>query len=180
MFTRLLCKQPCISKAVVFFLPCTLYLFANKNHVSTYKQIFYHIIFSTRHREITLVEEHHEALYKYIWGVIKEKHCTLYRINGTKDHLHIFSDLHPSFSLSAYIKDIKLASSSWMKASGVFPHFMHWQEGYSAFTHSVKEKDRIIGYIKNQKEHHETENFFDEYKRLLMEQEIPFEEKYLL
>jgi REP element-mobilizing transposase RayT len=148
--------------------------------MSTYKQIFYHLIFSTKHREKTLTEKHQEELYKFIWGIVKEKHCTLYRIGGSEDHLHIFSDLHPSISLAGYIKDIKLGSSSWIKESGFFPGFTYWQDGYGAFTHSVKERDAIIGYIKRQKEHHQQESFLDEYKRLLIEQEIPFEEKYLL
>ena len=43
----------------------------------------------------------------------------------------------------------------------------------------------IINYIKNQKEHHKTESFFDEFKRLLIENEIEpdsyrVDEKYLL
>jgi putative transposase len=148
--------------------------------MSTYKQIFYHIVFSTKHREHTLAEAHQEELYKYIWGVIKSHNCHLYRIGGMEDHLHIFSDLHPSVSLADYIKDIKLASSSWMKESGLFPSFTHWQGGYGAFTCTVKEKDTIIAYIKNQKQHHKQENYHDEYKRLLIENEIPFDEKYVL
>ena len=38
----------------------------------------------------------------------------------------------------------------------------------------------IIDYIKNQKVHHQTETFLDEYKRLLVENGIEFDEKYLL
>ena len=43
----------------------------------------------------------------------------------------------------------------------------------------------IINYIKNQKEHHKTESFYDEFKRLLIENEIEpdsyrVDEKYLL
>ena len=147
--------------------------------MGTYKQIFYHIVFGTKNRESTLTEKHQEELYKYIWGVIKKRHCTLYRINAMEDHLHIFSDLHPAISLSNYINEIKVASSGWMKESGLFPRFTHWQEGYGAFTHSVKEKDNIIAYVKNQKQHHKTESFYDEYKRILIENEIPFEEKFL-
>ena len=37
----------------------------------------------------------------------------------------------------------------------------------------------IINYIKNQKEHHKIENFYGEFKRLLFENEIEFDEKYL-
>lgn len=96
------------------------------------------------------------------------------------DHIHIFSDLHPSICLSDYVKNIKVASSIWMKESGFFSAFTGWQEGYGAFTYSIRERDMIIEYVKNQKEHHRQENFYDEYKRLLIEQGIEFEEKYFL
>jgi REP element-mobilizing transposase RayT len=148
--------------------------------MSTYRQIYYQIVFSTRMREMTINETHEQELYKYIWGIINNHKCKLYRINSMPDHIHIFSDLHPSLSLSDFVKDIKVASSLWMKESGKFPSFTNWQEGYGAFTYSQKEKDRVIDYIKNQKQHHAKENFFDEYKRLLKEFEIEFDEKYLL
>lgn len=148
--------------------------------MSNYHQIFYHVIFGTTHRQPTIEETNCRELYQYISGVIKNKNCKLYRINGTEDHIHIFSDLHPTVSLSDYIKDIKVASSVWMKASGKFQKFKAWQEGYGAFTYSIREKDMIINYIKNQKEHHKTETFYDEFKRLLIENEIEFDEKYLL
>ena len=67
-----------------------------------------------------------------------------------------------------------------MKASGNFHQFSSWQEGYGAFTYSVREKDKVIEYVKNQKEHHKTETFYNEYKKLLMENGIEFDEKYLV
>ena len=148
--------------------------------MSSYRQIFYQIVFGTKHRRPTIDEANCSELYQYISGVIKNKNCKLYRINGVEDHIHIFSDLHPVVSLADYIKDIKVASSIWMKASGKFPMFDGWQEGYGAFTYSTREKDMIIKYIKNQKEHHKTESFYDEFKRLLVENGIEFDEKYLL
>ncbi|MGH2645210.1 MAG: IS200/IS605 family transposase [Chitinophagaceae bacterium] len=146
----------------------------------SHRQIFYHIVFGTKNRQPTIAEVKCEELYKYIWGVIKNNNCKLYRINGVEDHIHIFSDLHPSISLADYVKDIKVASSKWMKECGKFPKFKGWQNKYGAFTYSIKEKDTIINYIKNQKEHHKSENFYDEYKRLLIENGVEFDEKYLL
>ncbi len=127
--------------------------------MSSYKQIYYQIVFGTKYRKSTIAEEHCEELYKYIWGVINNKHCKLYRISGVEDHIHIFSDLHPSISLADYVKDIKVASSLWMKETGKFPDFIGWQEGYGAFTYSIREKEMIINYVKNQKEHHKKETF---------------------
>ena len=148
--------------------------------MGTYRQIFYQIVFGTQNRKPTITREHDTELYKYITGIIKNKHCKCYRINGIEDHIHIMTDLHPTVCLSDYVKDIKVASNTWMKDSSLFPEFEGWQDGYGAFTYSVREKDMIINYIKNQKEHHKSESFYDEYKRLLIENGIEFDEKYLL
>ncbi len=96
------------------------------------------------------------------------------------DHIHIFSDLHPTLCLSDYVKSIKVSTNAWMKESGKFPLFDGWQDGYGAFTYSLKEKDIIIDYIKNQKEHHKKYTFLEEYRHLLNENGIEFDEKYLL
>lgn len=67
-----------------------------------------------------------------------------------------------------------------MKQSGLFPEFEEWQEGYGAFTYCIRDKEMITNYIKNQKKHHHNENFESEYRRLLVENEIEFDEKYFL
>jgi REP element-mobilizing transposase RayT len=95
------------------------------------------------------------------------------------DHIHLLSDLHPSISLSDYIKGIKVSSSIWMKQSGLFTHFTGWAEGYAAFTYSLREKEMICNYIKKQQEHHATFSFRDELKRLLIEHGIAFDEQHL-
>lgn len=118
--------------------------------MSSYRQIFYQIVFRTKSNKHALTEEHCDELYKYISGIIKNKNCTIYRINGVSDHIHIVCDLHPSVALADLIKDIKIASNIWMKNSGKFPDFNGWSDGYGAFTYSIKEKDRLIEYVKNQ------------------------------
>lgn len=148
--------------------------------MSTYRQIYYQIVYSTKNRESSVAMEYEQELYKYIWGVINNLKCRLYRINSMPDHIHIFSDLHPSVCLADYVKSIKVASSAWMKESGKFSTFKGWQEGYAAFTYSQKEKNEVIDYVKNQKEHHRKESFLDEYRHLLKENGIEFDEKYLL
>lgn len=75
--------------------------------MSTFRQIYYQIVFSTKHRKPVLSIENEEQLYKYIWGIVKNKKYTLYRINGMPDHIHLFTDLHPSVSLSSFCKRYK-------------------------------------------------------------------------
>lgn len=149
--------------------------------MSTYTQVFYQIVFGTKHRLPTIDRKHDRELYKFIYGTIQKRGCHLYRINGIEDHIHIFSDLHSSICLADYVKEIKVASNTFMRDSGLFPLFDGWQVGYGAFTYSIREKQKIINYVAKQKEHHkDKETFYDEYKRLLEESGVVFDEKYLL
>lgn len=146
--------------------------------MSNYRQTLYHIIFRTKHSRMAISKDVSERLYQYIWTIIKNRKCVLFRINGMEDHIHILSDLHPAVALSDYIKEIKVASSKWMKETGDFPYFEGWSVGYCALTYSFRDKDKIINYIKNQQEHHQKESFTDELKRILIEEGIAFDEKY--
>ena len=146
--------------------------------MSAYRQILYHIVFRTRGSERTINQTYSAELYKYIWGIIKNKNCVLFRINGMEDHIHILSDLHPSIALADYIKDIKVSSAKWMKESGLFPCFRGWGIKYCALTYSYKERDTIIKYIKNQQGHHKLESFQDEIRRIFKEQGIDMDEKW--
>lgn len=150
-----------------------------KGKMSTYTQILYQIVFSTKMRERTLQKDNRAELFKYMWGILKNKKCHLYRINGVEDHIHIVTHIHPTIALANLIKDIKLASSAFIKEKNLFPNFDGWQEGYSAFTYSIKEKDYLIEYVKNQEEHHKTITFKEELIELLKEHGIEFDEKYL-
>ena len=146
--------------------------------MSAYRQILYHIVFRTKGSEKTIRQERQADLYQYIWGIIKNKNCTLFRINGMEDHIHILSDLHPSVALADYIRDIKVSSAKWIKESGIFPNFKGWGIKYCALTYSFQDRDVIINYIKNQQEHHKKESFQDEIKRLFKEQGIELDEKW--
>jgi REP element-mobilizing transposase RayT len=155
----------------------------NKSRVrkmSTYTQILYQIVFSTKNRKPVLLKENREKLYKDIWGILKNKNCHLYRINGVEDHLHVITHLHPSISLSNLVKDIKLGCSSYMKENQLFPDFDGWQEGYAAFTYTINEKEGLIRYVQNQEEHHKKMTFKEELVVLLKEHNVEFDERYLV
>jgi putative transposase len=148
--------------------------------MSTYTQILYQIIFTTKYRDATLTAINRNELYKYIAGILKNRKCVLYQIGGVEDHIHIVTHLHPSVALADLVKDIKLASSAHIKANDLFPDFAGWQDGYGAFTYSVKAKHGLVAYVKNQEAHHRKKTSKDEYRELLMDQEIPFDEKYFM
>jgi len=148
--------------------------------MSTYTQIIYQIVFSTKNRQPVLSKPNRNILFEYIWGIMKNKNCHLYRINGVEDHLHIVANLHPAVSLASLIKDIKVSNSAFIKQNDLFPYFEKWQDGYGAFTYSINEKENLINYVKNQEEHHKKISFRDEFYALLKENGVDFDEKYLI
>ena len=96
------------------------------------------------------------------------------------DHIHILVGIHATIALSDFVKDLKTSSNVWIKKSGKFPDFKSWGEKYGAFTIRYQEKDTVIEYIKNQREHHKTEGFKEEYRKLIVENGIEIDEKYFL
>jgi putative transposase len=148
--------------------------------MSTYTAISYHIVFSTKDRTPALKRDRRDDLFRYIWGIINNRRGHLYRINGVEDHLHILTSLHPTVCLADFVKDVKTGSTLWIRANAVFKNFSHWQDGYAAFTCSKRDLDELIEYIKGQEEHHRRTTFAEEYRKLLVEAGIEFDERYML
>ena len=147
--------------------------------MSTYTQIYYHIVYSTKNRMPALKQERRKDLFRYIWGILNNKRCHLYRLNGVDDHIHFLTSLHPSVDLASLIRDAKTSTTTWLRKDANYPNFPGWQDGYGAFTKSHAEKDQVIEYIKQQEEHHKTVSFIDEFKDLLRNEGIDFDKKYL-
>ncbi|MBS1643952.1 MAG: transposase [Bacteroidetes bacterium] len=147
----------------------------------SYIQSLHHIIIRTKYSDDVLPNEHSEELYQYIWGYIKNKKSFLYRINGMPNHIHILVGIHSTIALADFVKELKTSTNSWIKTNkDKFPNFISWGEKYGAFTIRYQEKDIVIAYIKNQREHHKNEAFKDEYRRLIADNGIDIDEQYFL
>ena len=146
---------------------------------NTYTQLLFHVVFSTKGRQRTLPDGHRELLYRYIWGIHKNLNCHLYRIGAIDDHVHVLTAMPTTLALADYVKEVKAGSSRWLKEQEEFRRFEGWQDGYGAFTATFAEKDSLIEYIKGQAERHRTQSLLDEYRRLLRENGVPYDERYL-
>lgn len=139
----------------------------------SYTKLFYHIIFRTMQSVPAICENYEKELYHYIWAFCQQKHCVLHRINGMPDHLHLFVEIPPSISVASFVKQLKNATHKWIeKHPYFFPDFYAWSKGYCALSYNQNDKDKISNYIKNQKTHHQKENFDDEIKILLNKHNI--------
>jgi putative transposase len=147
--------------------------------MATYTDINYHIVFATKNRIPALHQDHRDDLYRFIWGVLRERKCHLYRIGGVADHIHILTSLHPTVALSDLVKEIKTSSSSWIKGQGKFPLFDFWQEGYGAFTVDANARPGLIEYIRGQEAHHRKLGFAEELERMVVEMGLEWKPDFL-
>ena len=100
-------------------------------------------------------------------------------INGMADHIHIFVGYKPTIAIPDLVKDIKIASGSWINESKLIRSRFNWQEGYGAFSYRLRDIDEICHYIQNQEEHHRKKTFKEEYIGLLNDFAFGYDEKYL-
>ena len=146
----------------------------------TFSQIYIQVVFAVKGRESLIQESWEEELFKYISGIVKNKDQKMLAINGMPDHIHFLIGMKASCCLSDLVREIKKSSNEFIYEKKFSKYKFQWQEGYGAFSYSHSALDYVITYINNQKEHHKKKSFIDEYKNLLTEHEIEFDERYLL
>src|ERR1700752_208221 len=130
---------------------------------NTYTQIHLQFVFAVKHRSNIIHNSWEDELYKYITAIIQNNSHKLLAINGMPDHIHILVGMRPVQSISELLQDIKRSSSKWINEKGFTKSKFEWQEGYGAFSYSLSHVKNVINYINNQKEHHKTQSFKDEY-----------------
>ena len=147
--------------------------------MSTYSQIYIQVIFAVKGRDSLIAKTWEDELYKYTTGIITNKGQKLLAINGMPDHIHILIGMKPSCCLSDLVREIKKATNEFIKEKKFTRFNFQWQEGYGAFSYSHSALDNVIAYINNQKEHHSTKSFKEEYIEFLNKFKIENKDDYV-
>ena len=146
---------------------------------STFTNLLYHIIFSTKNRIPLITKNLKEELYKYIGGIIRAEGGVQIEIGGIEDHIHILAKFKPTHSVSEMLNKIKSNSSKWANDHKMKYRRFGWQDGYAAFTVSESQAPIVAEYIRNQEEHHRKQTFQEELVALLERHGIKYDPKYL-
>ncbi len=141
--------------------------------------ILIHLIFSTKHRQPLVTAQVEPDLYAYMAGILQEKRCPALTIGGMPDHVHVLFLLARTRSVSEVVEDLKKDSSKWMKTQGASFRDFYWQAGYGAFSLGQSSVGEARQYIDNQKEHHKTRTFQEEYRTFLKRYGVDFDEQYV-
>ena len=146
---------------------------------STLTNLVYHIVFSTKGREPMIIADIRDELYRYIGGIIRGEGGTLLQIGGMPDHLHLVVKLKPTHELAKIMQKIKGNSSKWVNVQNRFKGRFAWQVGYGAFSVSESQIPVVVGYVKNQANHHQKLSFRDEFTLILERHQVEYDEQYL-
>ena len=129
-------------------------------------RLYYHIVFSTYNRQATINPHYERFLYAYLCRVSESKGAIVVQVNSMSDHVHILIRTAPDFILENFVRDIKRSSSLMLKRTTGFETFYRWEKSFSADTVSFHAVDTVREYIRNQKEHHKTQSFYDEMRKI--------------
>ncbi len=140
--------------------------------MSTFTQLYIQIVFAVRGRQHLIQPAWEDELYRYIGGILIGKGQKPLAINGMPNHIHLFIGMKPHISLSDLVREIKKSTNSFINDKPLSPHRFQWQEGFGAFSYHQNQMDTIIRYVQNQKNHHATKTFREEYDGLLKEYQI--------
>jgi len=146
---------------------------------SSYCNLLYHIVFSTKNREPWLTPQIRSRTHRYLGGAIRDEGGIAMIINGTADHVHILAKLRQDKAISKAIGELKANSSGWISRMFKDTAGFAWQEGYGAFTVSESLLSKVHRYIERQEEHHRSVSFLEEFKVILKAHGLPFDERYL-
>lgn len=141
--------------------------------------ILVHLVFSTKDRNPWIADDWRDDLHSYIGGVVRRCGGDLLAAGSVEDHIHLLFPLPRTITVADLVKEIKAGSSRWIHQEGCRQKDFHWQAGYGIFSISPGHRESVMRYIGNQREHHRTISFKDEYLRLLAKYGITHDERYV-
>ncbi len=145
---------------------------------NTYTQLYAQIVFAVKGRQNLIINDYRDELHRYITGIVQNRGAKMLAVFAMPDHIHLFIGLGPTHVLADLVRDVKAASSAFIKDKGWCRQFA-WQEEYGAFTYGQSQVKSVIQYVLGQEEHHRKRTFREEYLLLLDRFAVSFDAKYL-
>jgi REP element-mobilizing transposase RayT len=143
----------------------------------TFTALYYHLVFSTKHRQPFLGDTIRPRLFEFLGGITRKDDGVLIKAGGVEDHLHLLVSLPPKLAPSDHLRALKSKSSRWLKDNfEEIPDF-GWQEGFGAFTVSLSNIEDVSAYIADQREHHRKKTFKEEFREFLKKHKLDYDEK---
>ncbi len=118
-------------------------------------------------------------MHAMLGGISKRLGCPSIITGGKEDHIHQLIRLGRTIAQSEWIKEIKRESTLWIKQHDLRLSKFGWQAGFGMFSVSPKGLPALQQYIASQKEHHLKLTFQDEFRTLLKQYGLEWDERYV-
>lgn len=141
--------------------------------------IYIHLIFSTKDRFPFLTDTIRPDLHSYLATVGKNADCPILIANSVDDHIHILHRLPRTMTMAKAVETFKSPTSKWLKTQSPDLAKFSWQGGYGAFSVSESNLAPTTAYIQNQREHHRSKSFKEEFREFLEKNNLTYDEKYV-
>lgn len=142
-------------------------------------KIYLHIIFHIKSTSPQIGEEHIERVHSYIGQLVNATGCSVIRVGGVHDHVHIVCLLSKNECVAHLVEEVKRNSSRWIKTLAQQYEQFAWQGGYAAFSVSESVIEKTVDYVNRQKEHHQKTTFKDEYIQFLKMYNVDYDDRYV-
>lgn len=142
-------------------------------------KIYIHLIFHIKTTSALIRREDLPRVHQYIGQLVNITGCSVMRVGGIEDHVHVLFLLNKNVDLAHVVEEIKRNSSRWIKTIDNHYKSFAWQGGYAAFSVSQSQVDRTLLYIDNQVEHHKSMSFKDEYLLFLQNYHLDFDAQHI-
>ena len=138
-----------------------------------------HAVFSTKERKNLIPSDVQSRLWAYLGGVARENGMTALAVGGTDNYAHILLSLPSTMPISKALQLIKGGSSGWVHATLPLCRDFQWQEGYGAFSVGRSMIAATVEYIQNQRRHHQTTTFEEEFISFLKKHHVAYDPQYV-
>ncbi len=115
-------------------------------------RLFYHVVWATKDRKPLITLEREGLVHHRLRQEAERLDIIVHAIGGIDDHVHMAVSIPPTISIADALHRIKGASSRAI--NGEFGGGFHWQPNYNIDSFSERHLDRVVGYIRNQRQHH--------------------------
>ena len=122
-----------------------------------------HLVFSTKYRAPLINADMEPELYLLAKSIVRNMNAPVIEIGGTEDHLHFLLVLPRTGMISDIVRNLKSVSTRWVKEKDPTQTTFGWQRGYGAFSVAPSTLDRVVQYIRCQKEHHQRQILVQRY-----------------
>ena len=117
-------------------------------------RLYAHFVWSTWNRQPLITEAIESDLYRFIQGICLDHRCAVLAIGGMPDHVHLLVALSNTITVADLMEFVKGGFSRFVTERLLHEEWFKWQGSYGVFSVSPQDKNKVIRYIQNQKQHH--------------------------